>query len=66
MTERPEPGVRGDRDAVVTGQEPEAKDAGAPEAPADRLLDTPDASTPEGAEHPFQPSVTEDSTRADA
>lgn len=25
MTERPEPGVRGDRDAIVTGQEDAAK-----------------------------------------
>ena len=43
MTDRPEPGVRGDRDAVVTGQE-------------DKLLDTPDDSTPAGAEHPFEPT----------
>ncbi len=43
MNDRPEPGVRGDRDAVVTGQE-------------DNLLDTPDDSTPAGAEHPFEPT----------
>ena len=43
MPDRPEPGVRGDRDAIVTGQE-------------DKLLDAPDDSTPEGAEHPFEPT----------
>jgi hypothetical protein len=43
MTERPEPGVRGDRDAIVTGQE-------------DEILETPDDSTPAGAEHPFEPT----------
>ena len=43
MSERPEPGVRGDRDAIVTGQE-------------DKVLDTPDDSTPAGAEHPFEPT----------
>ena len=47
MTERPEPGVRGDRDAIVTGQEDDAPD---------RLLETPDDSTPAGAEHPFEPT----------
>lgn len=49
MTERPEPGVRGDRDAIVTGQEEAAP------AP-DRPLETPDDSTPAGAEHPFEPT----------
>lgn len=58
MTERPEPGVRGDRDAVVTGQEPGAE--------RDEAIATPDDSTPAGAEHPFEPSVTDDSKRADA
>ena len=43
MPDRPEPGVRGDRDAVVTGQE-------------DKVLDTPDDTTPAGAEHPFEPT----------
>jgi hypothetical protein len=59
MAERPEPGVRGDRDAIVTGQEP---DAPAP----DRVLETPDESTPAGAEHPFEPSVTDDTARPDS
>lgn len=58
MTDRPEPGARGDRDAVVTGQE---EGAAAPE----RLLETPDDSTPEGTEHPFEPSVRDDSERAE-
>ncbi len=49
MSERPEPGVRGDRDAIVTGQEEEP-------APRDRVLETPDDSTPAGAEHPFEPT----------
>ncbi len=43
MEDRPEPGVRGDRDAIVTGQE-------------DKVLDTTDDSTPSGAEHPFEPT----------
>jgi hypothetical protein len=43
MEDRPEPGVRGDRDAVVTGQE-------------DEVLETPDESTPAGADHPFEPT----------
>ncbi len=55
MTERPEPGVRGDRDAIVTGQEKR-----------DDAIPTPDDSTPEGAEHPFEPSATDDVTRADS
>ncbi len=58
MSDRPEPGVRGDRDAIVTGQEPDAPE------PPDRVLETPDDTTPEGAEHPFEPSVTDDVTRA--
>ena len=49
MTERPEPGVRGDRDAIVTGQE---DDAPTP----DRVLDTPDDTTPAGGDHPFEPT----------
>ena len=49
MPDRPEPGVRGDRDAIVTGQEE-------PIAPRDRVLETPDDSTPSGAEHPFEPT----------
>ena len=59
MADRPEPGVRGDRDAIVTGQEPDAPKR-------DRALETPDDSTPEGAEHPFEPSVTDDVKPADA
>ena len=43
MPDRPEPGVRGDRDAIVTGEE-------------GKLLDTPDDTTPAGAEHPFDPT----------
>ena len=53
MEDRPEPGVRGDRDAIVTGQE---EDAPAPPASPDRVLDTPDDTTPAGAEHPFEPT----------
>ena len=53
MEDRPEPGVRGDRDAIVTGQE---EGATTPPAPRDRVLETPDDSTPSGAEHPFEPT----------
>ena len=56
MIERPEPGVRGDRDATVTGQEEDAPD---------RVLDTPDDSTPAGAEHPFEPTGPRESERDD-
>ena len=58
MTERPDIGARGDRDAVVTGQEPDGK--------RDRAIPTPDDSTPAGAERPFAPSVPDDVTRADS
>lgn len=52
MEDRPEPGVRGDRDAIVTGQE-------------DEVLDTPDDSTPAGAEHPFEPTGPGETARSD-